>query len=367
VGGVVFLLVAAAVSVVAHVTRLRTLIGIDELRLADAQTRERLEEALAQARAARQAAEASERKARAIVNTAPDGIITINSSGVIESFNTAAEPIFRYASEEIVGQHVGTLLPSLARGRLHGSSVGDQLLVGRRKDGTAFSVELTISQAKIGKRWTATIIVRDIRERRRAEAKATAETVSRAKADFQVTMSHEMRKPTTDVIGMTELLLAGPLAPEQHERVAAVRSAAQRLLGIIERLAAPVQPANPALEAPPAEVRGGPVVDRDETQRRLGGNVELLRRVIQKFVDGHPQLLGDVRTAIERGDAHGLHHAAHSLKSTVAVFGAQAARDMALALEQQGRAGEVAGAEMVFAMLEEQVGSLVAELRKWNP
>jgi PAS domain S-box-containing protein len=107
---------------------------------------------------------------RAILETAVEGIITIDERGIIESFNPAAEKIFGYSASEAVGKNVKLLMPEPFRhahdGYLknyhqtgHAKIIGiGREVVGRRKDGTLFPMDLSVSE-----------VVRDITERKAAE------------------------------------------------------------------------------------------------------------------------------------------------------------------------------------------------------
>ncbi len=134
---------------------------------------------------AEQALRESEAKTRAILNTAVDGIITIDERGVIESFNPAAERIFGYVVEEVVGRNISILMPSPYREE-HDTYVGNYLrprqakiigigreVTGQRKDGALFPMELSMSEVPLGDRRLFTGIVRDISDRKSAEMQIT--------------------------------------------------------------------------------------------------------------------------------------------------------------------------------------------------
>lgn len=116
---------------------------------------------------------------RAILDTAVDGIITINSRGIIRSANPAAESIFGYRQDELVGHNINMLMPSPDHEQ-HDTYLRDYLRTGNakiigigreveglRKDGSRFPMDLAVSEwSNAGERFF-TGIVRDITERRR--------------------------------------------------------------------------------------------------------------------------------------------------------------------------------------------------------
>jgi len=123
----------------------------------------------------------SEEIAQAIVDTSVDGILTIDERGTIASFNKAAERIFGYLADEVIGSNVSILMPSpyreehdkylanyLKTGEKKIIGIGREV-VGRRKDGTIFPIDLAVSEVRLGDRRMFTGIVRDITERKRAE------------------------------------------------------------------------------------------------------------------------------------------------------------------------------------------------------
>ena len=118
---------------------------------------------------------------RAILETAVEGIITIDQHGIVESMNAAAERIFGYSASEIIGQNISLLMPSPHReahdgyienyirtGRAKIIGVGREV-AGRRKDGTIFPMDLSVSEVKLATGRMFTGFVRDITERKRLE------------------------------------------------------------------------------------------------------------------------------------------------------------------------------------------------------
>jgi PAS domain S-box-containing protein len=123
----------------------------------------------------RQAAlQASEARLRAIVETAADGIITINQGGVIESVNPEVERLFGYPRDELIGQDIRLLMPLPDReqpdqylaGYLRS---GGREITGRRKDGSQIPLFLSIGEFSLGGRRHFTGILRDITDRKRSD------------------------------------------------------------------------------------------------------------------------------------------------------------------------------------------------------
>lgn len=118
---------------------------------------------------------------RGIVETAVDGIITIDNRGIVETFNPAAEHIFGYAADEVIGRNVSILMPEPYRSEhdgyiQHYHQTGEARIIGigrevrgRRKDGTEFPMDLAVSATDLGQRGIFTGLVRDITERKRLE------------------------------------------------------------------------------------------------------------------------------------------------------------------------------------------------------
>jgi len=123
----------------------------------------------------------SEARTHAILQTAVDGIITIDVQGLIESFNPAAERLFGYTAEEVLGQNIRLLMPSpyreehdgyiaryLQTGEPHIIGIGREVRA-QRKDGTTFPIALAVSEVQLAGRRLFTGIVHDLTARVQAE------------------------------------------------------------------------------------------------------------------------------------------------------------------------------------------------------
>src|SRR5579884_2425718 len=189
----------------------------------------------------------SEQTFRLLMEAAPIGICVLNAQDRFEAVNDAYCALTGYTREELLAAQVGDLHPPEERaahmGRLHARSAA----------GRSEPVEFTL-RTRTGERRTvlgrgATIMgadgqprrlgfVVDITERKTAEevlrrANAALERASRAKSAFLATMSHEIRTPLNGVIGLTSLLQATPLSPQQSEYVSALHASGEGLLGLI--------------------------------------------------------------------------------------------------------------------------------------
>ncbi|HJT80677.1 MAG TPA: PAS domain S-box protein, partial [Chthoniobacterales bacterium] len=118
---------------------------------------------------------------KGIVDTAVDGIITINERGIVETMNPAAERIFGYTTDDVIGKNVSMLMPEPYRSEHDGyleryRRTGERRIIGigrevrgRRKDGTEFPMDLAVSATNLGDRRIFTGLVRDITARKELE------------------------------------------------------------------------------------------------------------------------------------------------------------------------------------------------------
>ena len=167
----------------------------------------------------------SEERLRAILETAVEGIITIDERGIIESMNRAAEKTFGYKAAEVIGKNVSMLMPSPYReehdqymlnyvrtGRAKIIGIGREV-VGQRKDGSVFPMDLAVSEVKLAQKRLFTGFVRDITERKRAEEKLAelARTLAEKNKELETVVyvaSHDLRSPLVNVQGFSKELAA---------------------------------------------------------------------------------------------------------------------------------------------------------------
>ena len=130
---------------------------------------------------AESALQESATKTEAILDTMVDGVITISDKGIIDSFNAAAERLFGYSVSEVVGKNVKMLMPEpyhgehdgyllnyLRTGKAKIIGIGREV-VGKRKNGSTFPMDLAVSEVFLGSRRLFTGIVRDLTDRKRLE------------------------------------------------------------------------------------------------------------------------------------------------------------------------------------------------------
>ncbi len=133
---------------------------------------------------------------RAVLTAAVDGIVIIDGLGVIEQFNPAAERLFGYRADEVIGQNVRMLMPEPYRtghdhylsayretGRARIIGIGREV-EGLRKDGSTFPMELSVGESRVGGRRLFAGIVRDITQRKETERRLR-ESESKTRAVFE--------------------------------------------------------------------------------------------------------------------------------------------------------------------------------------
>ena len=186
-----------------------------------------------------------EERLRAILETAVEGIITIDEHGIIESFNPASEKIFGYRAAEVIGKNVNVLMATPHREQHDGyienyQRTGHAKIIGigretfaRKKDGTLFPIDLSVSEVKLSDRRIFTGFIRDITERKRLE-KENLEISERE----QRRIGQDLHDGLCQHLAGVEMLcqvLAQKLAPKSKDTAARATEIAQAVRAAISQ------------------------------------------------------------------------------------------------------------------------------------
>jgi len=172
---------------------------------------------------------------RALLESAPDAMVIVNSRGEIVLVNAQTERVFGYRREELLGQPVELLVPE-RYGKVHTRhrtnyfvdahprpmGIGMDLFA-RRKDGSEFPVEISLSPLETDEGPLVASAIRDLTERKAAEAervrlmreRAAHAEANRIKDEFLATLSHELRTPLNAVLGWVGLIESGAIPPSE--------------------------------------------------------------------------------------------------------------------------------------------------------
>jgi two-component system sensor kinase FixL len=198
---------------------------------------------------------------KSVLDTVPDAMIVIDTRGVMQSFSATAEKLFGYRAEEAVGRNVSILMPEpygsqhdsflaryLATGEKRIIGIG-RVVVGRRKDGSTFPMELAVGEMRSGDRRFFTGFVRDLTERQQTQQRLQdlqAELIFMSRftalGEMASTLAHELNQPLTAVTsylnGVRRLLDGGRVEELPMVRDAVDYAAEQALRAgqIIKRL-----------------------------------------------------------------------------------------------------------------------------------
>jgi PAS domain S-box-containing protein len=195
----------------------------------------------------------AEAKFQSLLEAAPDAIVGVDADGAIVLVNAQTERIFGYPREELLGQPIEMLIPQSTRhrhpahrrayiGDPHPRPMGAGMeLAGRRRDGSEFPAEISLSAIETESGVVVSAAVRDVSDRKAIEQQLREknielERVARAKDTFLASMSHELRTPLNAIIGFTGTLLMelpGALNEDQARHLRTVEQSGKHLLAII--------------------------------------------------------------------------------------------------------------------------------------
>ena len=213
-----------------------------------------LQRDIAARRRTARALEESERRLLAIIDAAPNAVVTLNEDFSITGWNPRAETLFGLSRSEVLGRDFGRALvagdsrrvvrqaaAAAARARTQGTAETSARLRVRHRTGREFPVQLTLNATIEGERVLLTAFLDDLtvrEETQNALARARDEAIeaSGLKSAFLAHVSHELRTPLNGIIGMSGLLADTPLDDEQADFAQTIRRSGEHLLAVINDL-----------------------------------------------------------------------------------------------------------------------------------
>lgn len=199
----------------------------------------------------------AEAKFRGLLEFAPDAMVIVNPAGQMTLVNAQMEKLFLYKREELLGKPIEMLLPAHLEAlhveqrmnyfkapKTRAMGVGRDL-AARRKDGTEFPAEISLSPLETEEGMLVMAAIRDITERKlleeirrknEEEHNRRIQEANRLKSEFLANMSHELRTPLNGIIGFSEFLIdkiPGPLNDRQLEYLNDILTSGKHLLQLI--------------------------------------------------------------------------------------------------------------------------------------
>ena len=201
---------------------------------------------------------ASEGRWRSVIESAVDGIVVIDARGRIEAFNPAAERLFGYRSEDLIGHNVNVLMPSpdreqhdgylaryLSEGHARIIGIGRDV-TGRRSDGTTFPLHLAVGEMVVGGERKFTGILRDLSARVALEKQLSDQAALAQLGEMAAVIAHEVKNPLAGIRGAVQVIGSRlPDASRDGEVIREVIARIDALNGLVQDLLMFARPPKP--------------------------------------------------------------------------------------------------------------------------
>jgi PAS domain S-box-containing protein len=276
---------------------------------------------------------ASEARWRAIIDSAVDGIVMIDAHGRIEAFNHAAERLFGYTIDEVLGRNVDMLMPSpyreehdtylsryLATGRAKIIGIGREVQ-GRRKDGTTFPLHLSVGEVTIGGERKFTGILHDLSSRVQLERQMREQESLAKLGEMAAVIAHEIKNPLAGIRGAIQVF-GGRMVQEGAntqilKEIVARLDALDQMMKDLLLFARPPKPKPAPVDLVPLVKTTANLLSTDPALREVdivieGGaslvsaDPDMMRVVFQNLLINSAHAMqgkGRIRVAVERADS----------------------------------------------------------------
>ena len=259
-------------------------------------------------RAAEAASHRSQQMLAGMLKISPEAIVVADSQARIILFSAGAEAMFGYSAEEAFGRSVEDLMPARFRERhqqaVHRFASGTRPslrmheraeILGLRRNGEEFPAEASLARLETPSGAAFTTIVRDLSERKAAEARLVqareeAEEASRAKSTFLANMSHEIRTPLNGVLSVAGALARTDLDVPQREMVQLIETSGRALQALLSDILdlAKVDAGRLCIRDEPFDLAGMvravfALFQASAAEKAIGFSLEMDREVCDRF------------------------------------------------------------------------------------
>jgi two-component system, LuxR family, sensor kinase FixL len=277
---------------------------------------------------------ASEARWRAVVESAVDGIIVIGAHGRIESFNPAAERLFGYAEQEVIGENVSMLMPSpyheehdgylerYLRTGIHKIIGTGREVTGLKRDGTTFPLHLSVGETSVAGERKFTGILHDLSARVEIETRLREQEALARLGEMAAVLAHEIKNPLAAVRGAIQVI--GTRLPTDSKDAVIVKEIVSRIDSLNELMkdlllfARPPRPQliplqiRPLLSSTATLLREDPAlntvrIEVEGTDPTISGDPGLLQIVFLNLLVNGAQAVGQrgaIRITVDSADGH---------------------------------------------------------------